>query len=701
MQCKRASHSEVGENGLIDLAQDRKNPGRSAFRILKLALIFEIGYSEMDYVERKIDLQVLIPREANFDLTYRCNLNCRHCWVRIPAGGQVAKQELNTSKIMDIAGQARKMGCTRWNISGGEPMLRPDFADIFDHLTTHSIAYTLNTNGTLISPAIARLMRRPGNKLISIYGADAGIHDHITRVPGSFEAAIAGIRYLQEADAHFTIQLVPLRDNFHQYDQMIQLAKSFTPSWRFGASWIHLGSGLSAARKKEILRQRLPADQFLAKHSPDFMGRPPLADGVAMDNKNSAHTPQDLFAGCICTRNDFYLDPYGKMSFCAFIRDPNLFFDLRRGSFREGWDLFLPSLKGRIKAGDDYRQHCGACAKSSSCYWCPAHSYLENQTYDSKIDYLCSMADETHNLEKKWRQNHQRLFSMAGVSIRVESELPFTDSTFHPKFKLFEADAPGEDPISVQLRFTLPALEQLNLGPPVLENSPWKIFKKGSSWVYICVGVSNDLADYNQVVVFSKNYTSAVSYNNTPRRRAFVQGNMEALTMLPTDQLWLAQVLADRNASIFHCSGVIFKEHGLVFMGHSGAGKSTVAKRLKGMAEILCDDRIALRKEGGGFRMYGTWNNGELPDVSAASTPLRGIFFIKQATRNRIVPISDGQTVLKNLISFVIKPMVTVKWWEKTLDLAALIAKQVPAYTLSFEKEADVAGLLKTELGLR
>ena len=54
------------------------------------------------------------------------------------------------------------MGCQKWNISGGEPMLRPDFAEIFDYITDKSVSYSLNTNGTLITPEIARLLEAQG-----------------------------------------------------------------------------------------------------------------------------------------------------------------------------------------------------------------------------------------------------------------------------------------------------------------------------------------------------------------------------------------------------------------------------------------------------------------------------------------------------------------------------------------------------------
>jgi MoaA/NifB/PqqE/SkfB family radical SAM enzyme len=59
-------------------------------------------------------------------------------------------------------------------------MLRPDFAEIFDYITSHCASYSLNTNGTLITPEIAELMKRKGNKMVALYGATAEVYDHIT-----------------------------------------------------------------------------------------------------------------------------------------------------------------------------------------------------------------------------------------------------------------------------------------------------------------------------------------------------------------------------------------------------------------------------------------------------------------------------------------------------------------------------------------
>ena len=173
-----------------------------------------------------------IPLRGTIDLTYRCNNDCRHCWLRLPQDSGDAAGELAADEIRRLVDDARAMGCREWFISGGEPMLRPDFPEIFAGITAKSAWYTLNTNGTLITPEIARLLRRKGTKLVALYGATAEVHDAVTRNPGSFEALWRGVAYLREAGAGFSVQVVPMKTNIFQYDAMVRLAESWSPSWR-------------------------------------------------------------------------------------------------------------------------------------------------------------------------------------------------------------------------------------------------------------------------------------------------------------------------------------------------------------------------------------------------------------------------------------------------------------------------------------
>jgi MoaA/NifB/PqqE/SkfB family radical SAM enzyme len=380
-----------------------------------------------DYCER-ITVQdgPRLPLEGSFDFTYRCNNACRHCWVSIPADSPEKENELTFDQITRIVDEARAMGCRKWALSGGEPMLRPDFVEIFDYITRKSISYSLNTNGTLINDRIARLMKRKGTKMVALYGATAEVHDHITRTPGSFEAVMQGFAYLKEGGAGFTVQITPMKDNYSQFTEMIRMAESLSPLWRIGASWLHLSASGESERNTEIASQRLDPRKVIELDKPDLSLKNTEQCRHAKNNGR-------LFASCIARRRDFHVDPYGQMSFCSLVKDAALRYDLKRGAFREAWDVFIPSLAGRMTGGKEYDQNCGTCAFRKDCLWCPAYGYLEHGHFPAKVGYLCDLARETRKFEKNWKRDHCRYYQIAGLTIQVESDLPVTDTTFAPK----------------------------------------------------------------------------------------------------------------------------------------------------------------------------------------------------------------------------------------------------------------------------
>jgi hypothetical protein len=172
-------------------------------------------------------------------------------------------------------------------------------------------------------------------------------------------------------------------------------------------------------------------------------------------------------------------------------------------------------------------------------------------------------------------------------------------------------------------------------------------------------------------------------------------GNLNSLTTFPTDQILLARVLADRQGCYLHASGILIDGQGLLFVGHSGAGKSSMLKMIRGKGEILCDDRVIVRRWPEGFRIHGTWSHGELPDVSAAEGPLRAILYLEKAADNALIPIPDRRERLARVLGHVIRPLATADWWEKTLTLADRIAAEVPAYRLQFNLNGRTMDTLK------
>jgi MoaA/NifB/PqqE/SkfB family radical SAM enzyme len=645
-----------------------------------------------------------LPLEGHLDLTYRCNNTCRHCWLWLAPNASQQADELSFNEICSIADQARALGTRRWDISGGEPMLRPDFPEIFDLLTRKATGYSLNSNGTLITPPIAQLLKRKGVKMIALYGATADVYDSVTRNPGGFDAALRGMNYLREAGADFTVQLIPMRENWHQWAAMQALATTLSPHQRVGAAWLFLSSSGSPATNRAIAAQRLAPRDVIALDEP----RPETSEV----SKTLAVSEADdrLFAQCIASRQDFHVDPYGQMSWCVFVKDPALRYDLRRGTFREAWEEFIPSCADKVRGGDEWRENCGSCDRRADCRWCAVYAYLETGRYSARVPYLCAVADEARAFKQNWLTQHRRYFQIAGITVCVESDLDFDTIKFKDELAPFAVEGPGDDNVTLRHYFELPDLTGQDLGEELYRKAPWTISRqKNGAWIYRGISPDDTSRELHRVATFSADHTHGTIYSLPHDLERIRKNDWYSLSLFPTDQIWLAPLLADRHAVLMHSAAVIVNGQGLVFVGHSEAGKSTTMEMLKAAkigAEILCDDRNVIRKWGqdplgsqnlggpGEWRVHGTWSHGTTADVSSASAPLRAILFLQQAPRNEITRLTDCKNIWRRLLATLIRSAVTAEWWQKELDVLEQIVAEVQCYTMQFDKSGAIVDKL-------
>ncbi len=687
-----------------------------------------------------------LPLEASVDLTYRCSNACRHCWLVTPDTPAERAAELTTGEWREVVDQARSLGTRRWSISGGEPLLREDFAELFDHITRKAIGYSLNTNGALITPQIAKLLTRRGSKMIALYGATAEVHDDVTRTPGSFDATMEGFARLREAGAGFTVQVVPMRANWHEWEAMKALAASLSPHWRVGAAWLYLSACGDAARNEEIARQRLDPADVIALDEPipadesaaGSDGEEPAA-GAA--HPRPAGGDDRVYAACIAGRRDLHIDPYGQVAHCSFIKDPALRFSLRGpggvapGALERIWEQELPAVADGVCGGQEYLEGCAVCDVRDDCRWCGVYGYLEHRRHGAGVDYLCEVAKEARRFKDEWRRDHRRTFQIGGMTVQVGADRPVAADTFSAKFRDFEAPpaegcgADGLPVIHIRHHFGLPDLHGRDLGAQTYRKPPWAIFRRGSSWIYLGISPSDDgegvPTDLHRVATFNDDHTRARVYNDDARVDSWVKGGLASVTMFPTDQILLARVLADRDGLFLHSGAVILDGAGLCFIGHSEAGKSTtmdlLCARLGDRVEVLCDDRNVVRwwpdgpppvpsqvagpdaadvaaGAGGdeaapsppGFWVHGTWSHGTVPLVSASQAPLRALVFLRQDECNEIVRLTDRKDVSSRILACIIRPFVTADWWEKTFDVVERLVAEVPAYEMRFDKSGAV-----------
>ncbi|MCI7783858.1 MAG: radical SAM protein [Parabacteroides sp.] len=168
-----------------------------------------------------------VPINASFELTPVCNLRCDMCYVRMEqsrvaaAGGVCSLREW-----LHAADALQRMGTLFILLTGGEPLLYPDFKELYVRLKERGFILTINTNATLIDDEMARLFQRlkPRRVNVSLYGVSNETYQALCHVPQGFDRCMEGLRRLKAYGIDTKLNLTLTRQNIKEHRQMLALA---------------------------------------------------------------------------------------------------------------------------------------------------------------------------------------------------------------------------------------------------------------------------------------------------------------------------------------------------------------------------------------------------------------------------------------------------------------------------------------------
>jgi len=167
------------------------------------------------------------PILGHFELTSRCNLDCKMCYVHTQNTGEACSKELTTEQWKRIFDEAYDCEMMYAYLTGGECLLRKDFKELYLHLWNKRVMVSVQTNGTLLDDAYVEFFKtyRPDAIRISLYGSNEEGYQKVTGHKG-FEKTIAAITALQEADIDITVAVTPSKYMLDDYINILQLCKS-------------------------------------------------------------------------------------------------------------------------------------------------------------------------------------------------------------------------------------------------------------------------------------------------------------------------------------------------------------------------------------------------------------------------------------------------------------------------------------------
>ena len=332
----------------------------------------------------------------DLELTARCNLNCRHCYINLPAGDRSArKMELSVAEVGRLAGEAAALGAVWCLITGGEPLLRKDFFDAYRALCSKGLLLSVFTNATLVTQEHIRFFKKhpPRDVEVTVYGVTKETYERVTRTPGSFEAFLRGLDLLLRSGVEVRLKAMALRSNKHELTAIGDFCRARTKDYyRFDPN-LHLRFDGDKERNSHILAERLSPREVvrLERADPERFGALTAACEGLVPSEVRTSDCRHIFR-CGVGRRSFVIGAEGLLRPCLSLHHPDFLYDLRTGTLADAWGRFVPEALKRETDRTEYLEKCGKCPVVNLCLWCPAHAYLETGELDKPVEAFCQVA---------------------------------------------------------------------------------------------------------------------------------------------------------------------------------------------------------------------------------------------------------------------------------------------------------------------
>jgi hypothetical protein len=290
---------------------------------------------------------------------------------------------------------------------------------------------------------------------------------------------------------------------------------------------------------------------------------------------------------------------------------------------------------------------------------------------------------------------------IAGVNFILSCPEPIILQEFPSIYQPFlEKSIAGNGKITFHIRFELHDIPDTDTMTKIFDtDDSWSMYADKDGYI---MKLSPPVLDKRIVWMarFDKNFSQTTVYCSDLLGKETDSG-MKFLSpvLYPLDQLLLIHILAQNQGALIHAAGIELYGKGYIFPGRSGAGKSTISLQFGKRKHfgLLSDDRIAVRKINNTLTAYGTPWAGEAGIADNSSSPLCGIFFIRQGAENIIKELQPKEA-LERLI-----PVTSIPWYDeeimtKVLFFCEHMVSVVPAYDLFFKPDSEISDVLEKYL---
>lgn len=344
--------------------------------------------------------QERIPFAGSFELTARCNFQCKMCYVCQPAGNVETKEkEKTTEEWIRIAKEARDAGALFITLTGGEILLRKDFKEIYESIASMGYRITLYTNGSLITPEIAKWLSKipPSIVSITLYGGSEETYEKVCGVSKGFEMTIKGIDSLLAEGIKVELKTTVTKGNYKDYSKMAQIAidrgvdftvVDYISPRREGCYSDPVGERLSPS---ELVQYIQYVEDFKKSHNMQKVEKP-ITDDIFSEEKNELkdelfRKSEDAFR-CAAGKCGFWVSWDGRLIPCGLLDYPQSY------PFESGFSVAWNELKDKCVTVPNCPT-CKSCSLLEKCRVCPARLKAETGFFDKPAPYFCELTKES------------------------------------------------------------------------------------------------------------------------------------------------------------------------------------------------------------------------------------------------------------------------------------------------------------------
>lgn len=341
-----------------------------------------------------------IPVSGSFELTPRCNFNCKMCYVHM-TNEQIkksGKRELTADEWLTVASDAVDAGMLFLLLTGGEPFLRPDFETIYKEAKKMGLMLSINSNGSLLDKYWIDFLHNnpPARMNITLYGGSDQVYEQMCGKP-MFHQVVENVRALKAAGISVRLNASITPDNKQNIEEIYRLAKELDvhvkataymfPSIRLGEN-IPGNSG-GRFRAEEAAAYMLKCqEQYMTKEQLESMARMPLSKHLTCEEENREGIR------CRAGRSTFWMTWDGEMMPCGMMNEQGQ--SVLEKGFRKCWE------ETRRKAEEiKLPRACSGCEYKEGCNVCAASCYAETGGYEEKPEYICRFVKEMRRLTQE------------------------------------------------------------------------------------------------------------------------------------------------------------------------------------------------------------------------------------------------------------------------------------------------------------